>query len=81
MNRFEGKHVVVTGGTNGIGLATAKRLVEEGASVLVTGRNPDRLAEADALDGITAIENDASTPDGADALAAAGPSSRRAASR
>ena len=38
MNRFSGKVVVVTGGTSGIGLATAKAFVAEGASVFVTGR-------------------------------------------
>ena len=36
--RFNGKVVVVTGGTSGIGLATAKAFVAEGASVFVTGR-------------------------------------------
>lgn len=38
--KYEGKKAVVTGGTHGIGLATVKMLLEEGATVLLTGRNP-----------------------------------------
>ena len=36
--------VVIMGGTSGIGLATAEKLTGEGAEVIVTGRDPDRLA-------------------------------------
>lgn len=71
MSRFIDKKVLVTGGTSGIGRATAERLAAEGAQVLVTGTNPERIAEVGALDGITAIANDASDPNAADALAAA----------
>jgi NAD(P)-dependent dehydrogenase (short-subunit alcohol dehydrogenase family) len=71
MSRFQNKLVLVTGGTSGIGLATAKRLVHEGAKVLVTGTNPTRIEAANGLDGITAISNDAGNVDAADALAAA----------
>ncbi|MFZ0090624.1 MAG: glucose 1-dehydrogenase [Solirubrobacteraceae bacterium] len=46
MDRYAGKNVVITGGTAGIGLATAQRLVEGGARVLVTGRSPDALQTA-----------------------------------
>lgn len=46
MNSYEGKHVVITGGTSGIGLATAKALTAGGARVLVTGRTPTSLAAA-----------------------------------
>ena len=42
MRGLNGKAAVVTGGTRGIGYACAKRLLEEGVSVLITGRNPER---------------------------------------
>src|SRR3990167_3463291 len=41
MYNFEGKKVVITGGTRGIGLATALRLKKEGATVLITGTKPN----------------------------------------
>jgi meso-butanediol dehydrogenase / (S,S)-butanediol dehydrogenase / diacetyl reductase len=44
--RFAGKVAVVTGGTSGIGLATAARLADEGAAVVLAGRDPERGREA-----------------------------------
>jgi len=44
--KLEGKTAVITGGTDGIGLATAKRFVEEGAYVFITGRRQKALDEA-----------------------------------
>jgi NAD(P)-dependent dehydrogenase (short-subunit alcohol dehydrogenase family) len=71
MLRLEGKTAVVTGGgTNGIGRASAARLVAEGAHVFITGRRTDLLADAAAAigDGVTAVPGDISAPGGLDAL-------------
>ena len=43
MNKLEGKVAVITGGSTGIGLATAKRFVAEGAYVFITGRRQSEL--------------------------------------
>src|SRR3977135_855227 len=46
MNKLEGKIALVTGGSTGIGLATAKQFVNEGAYVFITGRREPELARA-----------------------------------
>src|SRR6478752_1835407 len=49
MKTLEGKVAVITGGSSGIGLATAKRFVDEGAHVVITGRREKELKEAAAF--------------------------------
>ena len=61
---LDGKVAVVTGGTQGIGFAIAKEFVEEGATVVVTGRDQRRLDEAVATIGQKAsgVQADAGNP-------------------
>src|ERR1700739_2342850 len=60
MKRLEGKVAVVTGGNSGIGLATAKRLQEEGAKVAISGRSGKTLDEAVRTigNGVVAVQAD-----------------------
>ena len=46
MGKLDGKVALITGGNSGIGLATAKRFVQEGAYVFITGRTQLKLDEA-----------------------------------
>jgi NAD(P)-dependent dehydrogenase (short-subunit alcohol dehydrogenase family) len=60
VKRLEGKVAVVTGGNSGIGLATAKRLQQEGARVAISGRNKETLEEAVRTigNGVVAVQAD-----------------------
>jgi NAD(P)-dependent dehydrogenase (short-subunit alcohol dehydrogenase family) len=62
MNKLEGKVAVITGGSSGIGLATAKRFVAEGAYVFITGRRQSELnvAVRDIGKNVTDVQGDVS---------------------
>jgi NAD(P)-dependent dehydrogenase (short-subunit alcohol dehydrogenase family) len=68
--KLEGKVALITGGTTGIGFAAAKRFADEGATVILTGRNPKTLEAARAELGAKAqvIASDASKEDDIKAL-------------
>lgn len=59
MSQFEGKSVLVTGGTSGIGYAAAALFKQEGARVAITGANEDRVAEAARTLDVVGIRADA----------------------
>ena len=68
--KLEGKVAVITGGSTGIGLATAKRFVSEGAYVFITGR---RQAELDVAvkeigSNVTGVQGDVSKSEDLDRL-------------
>ena len=70
MGRLSGKVAVITAATSGMALATAKRFVEEGAYVFITGRNKERLDKAVSEIGtnVTGVQADSSKLDDLDAL-------------
>jgi NAD(P)-dependent dehydrogenase (short-subunit alcohol dehydrogenase family) len=63
MGKLNGKTAVITGGTTGIGLATAQRFVAEGATVFITGRRQTELDAAVKLIGnsVTGVQGDAAS--------------------
>jgi uncharacterized oxidoreductase len=67
--KIEGKRVLITGGSSGIGLALAHAFLSRGANVVVTGRRPDALAHAlqalqETAPSVSSIVADVTTPDG-----------------
>ncbi|GAB5096729.1 SDR family NAD(P)-dependent oxidoreductase [Caballeronia sp. HLA56] len=70
MGKLQGKIAVITGGSSGIGLATAKRFVAEGAYVFITGRRQTELDKAKAVIGsnVTAVQGDISSLEDLDRL-------------
>ncbi|MER7080388.1 NAD(P)-dependent dehydrogenase, short-chain alcohol dehydrogenase family [Saccharopolyspora kobensis] len=72
MSRLAGKHALITGGTSGIGFATAREFLAEGATVAITGRSRERLDEAARRLGgpVLPVVSDAGDVPGQAALAA-----------
>src|ERR1700730_9602634 len=70
MNKLQNKIAVITGGTSGMALATAKLFVEEGAYVFITGRRKEQLDKAVKIIGknVTGVQGDASNLNDLDRL-------------
>src|SRR6202051_3718475 len=70
MGKLEGKVAVITGGSSGLALESAKRFVEEGAYVFIVGRRQEALDEAVKLIGrnVTGVRGDAANLDDPDRL-------------
>src|SRR5437879_2799827 len=60
MGKLEGKIALVTGGNSGIGLATAKQFVNEGAYVFITGRRDLAAAVKEIGSNVTGVQGDVS---------------------
>ena len=70
MELLKGKTAIITGGSTGIGLATAKRFVEEGAYVFINGRSQVELDAAikEIGENVTGVQGDGSKPGDRDRL-------------
>lgn len=73
MQDLSNKNAIITGGTRGIGFATAKALAEEGVNIAIVGRNPETLVESIGelkKTGVTVIgaSGDISNPDDVEQL-------------
>src|SRR3982751_6243243 len=70
MGKLEGKVAVITGGSSGMALASAKLFVEEGAYVFITGRRQETLDDAVKVIGrnVTGVRGDAANLDDLDRL-------------
>ena len=70
MSKLNNKIAVITGGSSGIGLATARRFIEDGAQVVITGRNQGALdgAVAELGDQATGIHGDVANLEDLDRL-------------
>ena len=70
LGKLEGKIALITGGNSGIGLATAKRFVNEGTYVFITGRRKSELDAAVKEIGknVTAVQGDVANLDDLDRL-------------
>jgi len=70
MGALDGKVAVITGGNSGIGFATARRFVKEGAYVFITGRRQEELDKAVSSIGknVTSVRGDVSNLDDVDHL-------------
>ena len=70
MGKLDGKTALITGGSSGIGLAAAKRFVDEGAYVFITGRHEAELASAvkDIGKNVKALKGDVSKLDELDRI-------------
>src|SRR5438874_2350949 len=68
--KLEGKIAVITGGSSGMALASAKRFVEEGAYVFITGRRQEQLDKAVKLIGrnVTGVRGDSANLNDLDRL-------------
>lgn len=70
MNKLNGKIAVVTGGNSGIGYASAKKLKEQGATVIITGRSAEKVKTASEELGVKGIVADVKDLGAIDALVA-----------